>query len=120
MIKGVHAMFYSKEAEAVRAFLRDKLELPCHDVGEGWLIFDMPEGDMGVHPADDTRQHGAPNGTHDISFYCDDIEKTVAELKGRGVEFDGEVVDQGYGLVTYFRVPGDLRLQLYEPRYSRD
>ena len=33
---------------------------------------------MGCHPAD---EEGAPSGTHDISFYCDDIEKTVAELK---------------------------------------
>ena len=24
------------------------------------------------------------SGTHDISFYCDDVEETMAELKGRG------------------------------------
>ena len=27
MIRGMHAMFYSSEAEALRAFLRDKLGL---------------------------------------------------------------------------------------------
>ena len=52
MIRGVHTMFYSSQAEELRAFLRDKLGFPCSDVGEGWLIFDLPEADMGCHPAD--------------------------------------------------------------------
>ncbi len=117
MIRGVHTMFYSSDAPATRAFLRDKLGFPNTDVGEGWLIFDMPEADMGVHPADPA--DGSPPGTHDISFYCDDIHHTVTELKGRGVEFDGDVKDHGYGLVTHFMIPGGLRVQLYEPRYVK-
>jgi catechol 2,3-dioxygenase-like lactoylglutathione lyase family enzyme len=115
MIRGVHAMFYTSEPEALRTFLRDKLGFPAHDVGEGWLIFDMPEADMGCHPADEE----APSGTHDISFYCDDIGRTVTELEARGVEFLGPVVDRGYGLVTHFRAPGGLEIQLYQPRYSK-
>jgi predicted enzyme related to lactoylglutathione lyase len=110
-------MFYTSEPEALRAFLRDKLGLPCCDVGDGWLIFDLPEADMGCHPADP--QNGAPSGTHDISFYCDDIEKTVAELQSRGVEFTEPVTDRGYGLVTHFRVPGGFAVQLYQPRYTK-
>jgi catechol 2,3-dioxygenase-like lactoylglutathione lyase family enzyme len=117
MIRGVHTMFYSSEPEAFRAFLRDKLGFPATDVGGGWLIFDLPEADMGCHPADPTQ--GAPSGTHDISFYCDDIAATVAELKSKGVEFTGSVVDQGYGLVTHFKVPGGFEVQLYQPRYSK-
>ena len=117
MIKGVHTMFYTSEPQALRAFLRDKLGFPATDVGEGWLIFDLPEADMGCHPADPA--HEAPSGTHDISFYCDDIRKTVAELKSRGVEFVDDVVDQGYGLVIHFKVPGNFTVQLYQPRYSK-
>ena len=117
MIKGVHTMFYSSEPEALRAFLRDKLKFPCSDVGEGWLIFDLPEAEMGCHPADASK--GAPSGTHDISFYCDDINKTMTELKGRGVEFTDAVQDHGYGLVTYFKMPGGLKVQLYQPRYTK-
>src|SRR5437588_9964664 len=101
MIRGVHTMFYSSEPEALRAFLRDKLGLPATDVGGGWLIFDLPEAEMGCHPADP--EHGGTSGTHDISFYCDDIERTVVDLKGKGVEFTGPVTDQGYGLVTNFK-----------------
>jgi catechol 2,3-dioxygenase-like lactoylglutathione lyase family enzyme len=112
----MHAMFYSSEAAALRAFFRDKLGLRGVDVGEGWLIFDAPEADLGVHP---TEAAGAPSGTADISFTCDDIVGTVAGLKERGVEFAGEIEDHGYGLVTYFRVPGDFTVQLYEPRYVK-
>ena len=117
MIRGVHTMFYSSEPEAVRAFLRDKLGFPCTDVGQGWLIFDLPEADMGCHPAD--AEHGAPGGRHDISFYCDDIRQTVAELQGRGVEFVDQIEDHGYGLVTHFLMPGGMRMQLYQPRYVK-
>ena len=116
MIRGVHTMFYSSEPEALRAFLRDKLGFPYADVGGGWLIFDLPEADMGCHPTE--AGEGPPSGTHDISFYCDDIESTVSELKARGVEFTEPVTDRGYGLVTHFRVPGGFAVQLYQPSYS--
>lgn len=120
MIKGVHTMFYSSEPEALRAFLRDKLGFPHADVGDGWLIFKMPEADMGCHPADASGEHGAPAGTHDISFYCDDIELTARTLQERGVEFVGGIEDRGFGLVTHFKMPGGVKVQLYEPHYTRD
>ena len=119
MIKGVHTMFYSAEPEELRAFLRDKLGFPYTDIGDGWLIFELPEADMGCHPAAETGGDGMPSGTHAISFYCDDIHETVAELKGRGVEFDGGIEDAGFGLVTHFIMPGDVRVQLYQPRYAK-
>jgi predicted enzyme related to lactoylglutathione lyase len=118
MIRGVHTMFYSSEPEALRAFLRDKLKFPFTDVGGGWLIFDLPEADMGCHPAG-APPEAEPSGTHNVSFYCDDIEATVAELKGRGVQFTEPVTDRGYGLVTHFKVPGGFAVQLYQPRYVK-
>jgi hypothetical protein len=116
MIKGMHAMFYSSQAAELRAFLRDKLGLAGVDVGEGWLIFDAPEADLGVHP---TENGDPPSGTADISFYCDDIEGTVRQMKAKGVEFTMPVEDHGYGLVTRFKVPGGFDVQLYQPRYSK-
>jgi hypothetical protein len=115
MIRGLHGLFYSSEPEAAREFLRDKLKLPHTDVGEGWLIFDLPEADLGVHPVDE----GQKGGGHDVSFYCDDIHGTVADLKSRGVPFEQDVADHGYGFVTYFTIPGGLRVQLYEPKYQK-
>jgi catechol 2,3-dioxygenase-like lactoylglutathione lyase family enzyme len=119
MIKGVHTMFYTSEPEALRAFLRDKLGFPHTDLGHGWLIFDLPEADMGCHPADETGEQGKPAGTHDISFYCDDVEKTAAELKERGVEFDGEIHNAGYGMAINFTMPGGVSAVLYQPLYDK-
>lgn len=110
-------MFYSSRAKELRIFLRDKLGLKATDVGGGWLIFDLPEADMGCHPADPA--HGAPSGTHDISFYCDNIEKTVEELKKRGVKFKGKIEDHGYGFVTRIKMPGNMTVQLYQPKYRK-
>ena len=111
-------MFYSSEAEELRAFIRDKLGFAHTDVGEGWLIFDLPEADMGCHPSEAV--DGKKSGTHDISFYCDDIESTVTELKSRGVAFTDEITDVGFGLATHFRVPGGFDMRLYQPRYVKD
>ena len=116
MIRGMHAMFYSSQAELLRAFLRDRLGLSGTDVGGGWLIFDAPQADLGVHP---TEGSDVASGTAEISFYCDDITQTMAEMKERGVEFTREPEDHGYGLVTYFKVPGGFEVQLYQPKYAK-
>ena len=118
MIRGVHTMFYSSQAGELRTFIRDVLGFTFTDVGEGWLIFDAPEADMGVHPADSSHPHSQP-GTHNVSFYCDQIERTVADLKAKGVEFTMPVEDHGYGLVTYFKMPGEVLVQLYQPHYVK-
>jgi catechol 2,3-dioxygenase-like lactoylglutathione lyase family enzyme len=111
-------MFYSSDAQGCRAFIRDKLGFKATDVGDGWLIFDLPEADMGVHPAGSPPE-GAPSGTMDISFYTNDVEKTVRELKEKGVQFTKGIEDHGYGLVTYFKMPGDITVQLYQPKYPK-
>lgn len=115
MIRGIHGLMYSSDPEATREFFRDKVKLPGSDIGHGWWIFDFAEGDLGVHPID----HGATAGKHDISFYCDDLEGTVAEMKGRGVTFTKDIADHGYGLVTYFEAPGGITVQLYQPKYAK-
>lgn len=113
---GLHAMFYSSQAEELRAFLRDKLGFHGTDVGQGWLIFTAPDADIGVHP---TEGNDVPSGTADVSFYCEDIVSTMKELRERGVEFTQEAEDHGYGLVTFFNAPGDFKIQLYQPKYSK-
>ena len=119
MIRGVHAMFYSSQSDELRAFLRDKLGLPFTDVGGGWLIFDLAEGEMGVHPSDESHAHSRA-GMHAISIFCDDIERTVADLKAKGVEFNNEIADQGYGLVTQFKMPGGVVADLFQPFYKKE
>jgi hypothetical protein len=109
-IKGVHALFYTTEPEEARAFLRDKLGLHSYDSGGGWLIFDQLEADMGCHPAE--------RALHGISFYCEDIGKTMDELSSRGVEFTAPVRQEEWGRVTQFELPGGGPVDLYEPKYK--
>ena len=118
MIKGVHTILYTSDTEGLRAFIRDKLQFSYTDVGDGWLLFDLPEADMACHPSE--VPDGKPSGTHYLSFYCDDIQQTVAELRSRGVEFTDDVTDKGYGLAIHLKVPGDFEVELYEPRYTKD
>lgn len=66
MIRGIHGLLYSSDAEATRRFFREVVRLPGTDVGEGWWIFDFQEGDLGVHPVEELGEAGK----HDVSFYC--------------------------------------------------
>jgi catechol 2,3-dioxygenase-like lactoylglutathione lyase family enzyme len=114
VITSVHVLVYSSDPAADRAFLRDVLGLPWVEdgPGSGWLIFKLPPAELGLHPA----VEGGP--VHELSLMCDDIEATVAELRGKGVEFTAPVTDAGWGLETRFRLPGGGELQLYEPRHA--
>ncbi len=112
MITGLHALVYTREAEKARAFFRDVLGFGHVDAGDGWLIFKAPPAELGVHPLE-----GEGPGKHELYFMCDDVHKTVAELRAKGVEFTGEVEDHGYGLVTAFRLPGGESVGLYQPRH---
>ena len=115
MIKGIHGLFYSTDSDATRAFFRDVVQLPGSDIGQGWWIFDLPEGDLGIHPVEE----GQPGGASHLSFYCDDIHGTVADLARRGVQFTEAIADHGWGMVTHFEAPGGISVQLYEPRYAK-
>jgi predicted enzyme related to lactoylglutathione lyase len=115
MIRGIHGLLYSTDPEATRAFFRDALRLPGSDIGEGWWIFDFAEGDLGVHPVNDS----GDTGLHTISFVCDDIHATVADLKSRGVRFTQDIEKREYGFVTEIVAPGGVTIQLYEPRYVK-
>ncbi len=111
MITGVHAMFYTPAARQLRAFIKDKLRFSVTDTGDGWLVFDLPAAEVGCHPA--RRQ------SHNISFYCDDIRRTMVQLKARGVQFASGIVDEGWGLTARFRMPGAGEVLLYQPAYRK-
>ncbi|MEU6136376.1 VOC family protein [Nocardioides sp. NPDC047086] len=119
MILACHTLVYSDDPGATRAFFRDVLQLPHIDEGDGWLIFATGPSEMGIHPTGGThegRDYSSPRH-HQISFICDDIEATKAELEARGAIFDGDVADHGYGLVAMVRVPGADDVQIYQPRH---
>ena len=115
-ILGAHMLLYSREADALRATLRDTFGFPAVDAGGGWLIFALPPAELGVHPAEGpTYESGV---RHQLTFMCDDIGATVAELRKKGIPIEGEPHDEAYGITVMMRLPGDVRVMLYEPRHA--
>ncbi|HVN52264.1 MAG TPA: VOC family protein [Acidimicrobiales bacterium] len=108
-IIGTHMLLYTSQPDELRAVLRDVFGFDHVVAHDSWLIFALPPAELGVHPAD------APS--HQITFMCDDLDQTIAELSTKGIEFDGDPVDEGYGIVTTMVLPGDCRVLLYEPRH---
>lgn len=114
-ITGAHVLLYTAEADALRATLRDVFGWKSVDAGEGWLIFALPPAELGVHPAEGPTWDSGVR--HQFSLMCDDIHATVKELRARGIRFDGQPEDQGWGISIVMTLPGDVKVQLYEPRH---
>jgi predicted enzyme related to lactoylglutathione lyase len=113
---GTHLLLYTSEPEALRAMLRDVFGWTHVDAGGGWLIFKTPPAELGVHPAEGPTYESGTR--HMVSFMCDDIHKTVADLRSKGVTIVGEPRDEGYGITITMTLPGGCEVQLYEPRHA--
>ncbi|MBV9830051.1 MAG: VOC family protein [Marmoricola sp.] len=123
MIQALHALIYSDDPAATRAFFKDVLRLPFVSEAEtsepsDWLIFRSGPSEFGVHPATGPAgEQWAPPGQHQVSLVCDDIAATVAELAARGAQLDGEPRDMRFGIGVGLHVPGAVDVLLYEPRH---
>jgi predicted enzyme related to lactoylglutathione lyase len=111
VITGMHAIVFSPEAEKVRAFFADVLDMPSVDAGGGWLIFALPPAELAVHPADGENRH-------ELYLMCDDIQATLAELRGKGAEVALDVSDQGWGLLAAIRLPDGSEFPIYQPKHQ--
>jgi catechol 2,3-dioxygenase-like lactoylglutathione lyase family enzyme len=110
MFTGAHAIIYTKDADKDRAFFRDVLGFKWIDSGGGWLLFKLPPAELAFHPGE------AP--THELYLMTDDVREAVKDLTAKGIKCE-PVKDQGWGLLTRFRLPGGGMLGLYEPRHPR-
>jgi hypothetical protein len=110
VITGVHALVFSREAEAVRGFFREVLGRGEIEARDGWPIFTLPPAELAVHPTDGP-------GSHELYLMCDDVEATIGELEAKGVHCSA-VEDQGWGLVTSVQLPGGDEIHVYQPRHA--
>jgi hypothetical protein len=115
-INGTHMLFYTTEPERLRAMLRDVFGFKHVDAGGGWLIFGLPPSEIGVHPAEGPNWESGAR--HSVSFMCDDIARTIADLRAKGVDVDPQTRDEGYGITTMMHLPGGCEVMLYEPRHA--
>lgn len=122
MVTSIHAMIYSDDAPATRAFLRDVLQWPFveHSAEPGWLIFKSGPSEVGVHPTAgewEGEAYSSPR-KHSISIMCDDVSATMGELSTRGAEFRSDPVDYGFGIGVMMALPGADDVFLYEPKHE--
>ncbi len=110
-LSGAHAIIYSRDPVADRAFLRDALKLDSVDAGEGWLIFALPPAEVAVHPSES-------NDVHEFYLMCEDIDAFVAEMRAQRVDCDS-IQRLGWGDLTHVALPGGGRLGVYQPRHPR-
>ena len=125
MITAVHALVYSDDPTATRAFLKDVLQWPfVSDEASGgdggddpsnWLIFRSGRSEVGVHPTSSGEWSTSPH--HEISLMCDDLVWTMAEVRERGAEFSSEPQDRGFGIAVVGEVPGTDPIMIYEPKH---
>jgi catechol 2,3-dioxygenase-like lactoylglutathione lyase family enzyme len=108
LINAVHSILFAPDADKVRTFLTDVLELESVDAGGGWLIFALPPAEVAVHPGDEPR--------HELYLMTDDLDHTLERLSERGVTVS-EPSDEGWGVLASIEVPGFGPLGVYEPRH---
>jgi catechol 2,3-dioxygenase-like lactoylglutathione lyase family enzyme len=106
----MHAIVFSTDADADRAFLRDVFGLAAVDAGGGWLIFKAPPAEIAVHPSD-----GEPR--HELFFLVDDIATTLDDLSAQGVTVVAEPSERRYGIVARIAMPSGAEIEIYEPRH---
>lgn len=122
MINALHTLIYSDDPVATRAFMSDVFGWPFVESNEsepGWLIFGTGPSEMGVHPTHSVwegQDYNHPRH-HQIALMCDDIEKTRAELEGKGASFSSPITDEGYGLTGMLDLPGADPIMVYQPKH---
>ena len=110
LISGAHAMIFSRDPEADRAFFKDVLGFDSVDSGGGWLIFALPPTEVGIHPTEEPERH-------QLYLLCEDIETTARELERKGVPIKRPFDEARWGRVTEITLPGGGRIGLYQPKH---
>ena len=111
MIIGAHSIIYSTKPDEDRAFLRDVLEFPNVDIGQGWLIFGLPPAEVAIHPSE-------RNDLHEFYLMCEDVEKFIAAMSERSVPCS-PILEEPWGRLTELTLPGGGKLGVYQPLHER-
>ena len=123
MITSMHALIYSDDVDATRSFLRDVLGFPFVDdsgtsdgSATGWLIFGTGPSELGVHPTGSEWDGEVWESTRHVGeslLHVRRRRRGPRQFEAKGAIFDGDIMDQGWGLVTSMQVPGADAIGLY-------
>jgi predicted enzyme related to lactoylglutathione lyase len=101
------------DAERARKFYQETLELKpgSTQAGGAWVEYDLGATTIGVgcHPSWQPSRDGTT-----VAFEVDDIDKTIATLKERGVEFDMDKMETPVCWMAQFRDPDGNKLVVHK------
>ncbi len=120
MIIGAHILLYSEDPATDRVFFRDVLGFRAIDVGDGWLIFEMPPAEAALHPMEvgSEKVHGGHTLMGAVLYLmCDDLHAEIKNLAAKQVMCT-DVVKAPWGIKTTIRLPSGGEIGLYEPRHE--
>src|SRR3990172_8689666 len=83
------------------------LKVAYRDDAAQWAEVDLGAIHLGLHQAE---PHGGARNPY-VSLAVDDLDATVAELKGRGVEFVGDVVTESVGRMITVKDPDNNQFE---------
>ena len=107
-----------RDMERSKRFYAETLGLPSPNLAEGgWPEFET--GNVSLYLMDPTnvgREFEGPHTAH-VALRVPDVAEARRELEGKGVEFEGDILDTGVCHMAFFRDPDGNALMLHR-RYA--
>ena len=115
MVHGVSVVWLPvTEIDRAVKFYGETLGLEVQDQQEQWAQLKAGNQPVGLNAREEESPGG--DGGAVLAFSPEGgIDAAVEELKGRGVEFAGDISDHPWGRIATFKDPDGNDLQLYEP-----
>ena len=105
-----YVIVFTRQFEATQKFYTSGLGLEIRQSFDGWTEFDTIGAHLAVHEmADDDRQGVM------LRFESGHLVHDMATLLGRGVRFDGDIIESGAGRLVNLWDPEDNLISLLEP-----
>jgi catechol 2,3-dioxygenase-like lactoylglutathione lyase family enzyme len=89
------------DAKKSAKWYEEKLGFEISNEDEHWVIARSKKADWMLHLCEGKLEPGNTG----IALYSDDVEKTVADLKSKGVKFDQDYVKADWGGNASFKDP---------------
>jgi len=104
-------MVVVKDMDRSVAFYRDVLGLKPKFQSAEWSELEAGAVNVGLHAqSEHLKVH--PTESAQFSFYVDDIQKTVSELKSKGVHILMPPKKEDFGILSVFTDPDGYHIQL--------
>jgi predicted enzyme related to lactoylglutathione lyase len=113
--KVAFTMYPVKDTERARAFYEGVLGLKVgsHASSGNWTEYDLPGGGcFALFKTDSIEPSAAAGGT--VAFEVDDLDRTIAELASKGVEFKAQLIHSPVCRMSIVLDPEGNSIMLHE------